>query len=835
MNARGTWAKFAPDPPKSPVMKVSLDWLTTWLPLTEAQASDPQKVSDILTASGLEVEGLEEMPVVPGGLKGMVVGEVLTCEPHPNADRLRVTTVDVGDAEPLSIVCGAPNVAAGQKVVVATVGATCHPTEGDPFKIKKGKIRGEVSMGMICAEDELGIGTSHDGILVLDGPLENGLPAAVALGLESDHCIEIGLTPNRTDAMGHRGVARDLRAAWKWNGGDGQGADVQDLMAPPALSVEPDSGPISIDIQDADGAPIYLGVTLSGIQVGPSPDWMQQRLRTIGIEPKNNVVDITNYVLHDLGQPLHAFDADRIAGNVVRVRRAQGGEAFTTLEGKTLELSEADLVIADADRPMCLAGIFGGADSGVTEATTRVFLESAWFEPVTVRKSAKRHTLSTDASFRFERGIDPMTAGPGLQKAVDLLVAHAGATVEGGLQRAEGTPPSTAEVRMEWAAMDQWIGISLDRDRVRGILSDLDIAIREEDAEGMRLEVPAYRRDVTRPADVVEEVLRIHGYDHIPLPGRMKVSLSDRPNPDPEQLRTEWAGILVARGFHETMHNSLVPAGHLSLVEDDGLHPDRAVTLLNPLSSELDTLRQTLIFQGLDTIARNRNHQRPDLRLFEFGKVYRQGEQGGHEEEERLCLFVTGRTAPESWRGLPQDGLSFLKGAVDAILTRSSLGHARSGSLASGPLFREGLELQAKGGFSARIGQIHPALTRTFGIDEAVYCADLSVSSLLQGVSRGRIQAADLPRFPWVRRDLSLVVPSGTTYADLEQVVKQTAGKMLRDVNLFDVYTDDAGVTSYALSMTLQDAEKTLQEKAIDKTVQRVKDQLAQRLGVTLR
>ena len=580
-------------------MKVSLDWLTTWLPLTEAQASDPQKVSDILTASGLEVEGLEEMPVVPGGLKGMVVGEVLTCEPHPNADRLRVTTVDVGDADALVHRVWRPQCRRRPEGGGGHHGATCHPTEGDPFKIKKGKIRGEVSMGMICAEDELGIGTSHDGILVLDGPLENGLPAAVALGLESDHCIEIGLTPNRTDAMGHRGVARDLRAAWKWNGGDGQGADVQDLLAPPALSVDPDSGPISIDIQDADGAPIYLGVTLSGIQVGPSPDWMQQRLRTIGIEPKNNVVDITNYVLHDLGQPLHAFDADRIAGNVVRVRRAQSGEAFTTLEGKTLELSEADLVIADADRPMCLAGIFGGADSGVTEATTRVFLESAWFEPVTVRKSAKRHTLSTDASFRFERGIDPKTAGPGLQKAVDLLVAHAGATVEGGLQRAEGTPPSTAEVRMEWAAMDQWIGISLDRDRVRGILSDLDIAIREEDAEGMRLEVPAYRRDVTRPADVVEEVLRIHGYDHIPLPGRMKVSLSDRPNPDPEQLRTEWAGILVARGFHETMHNSLVPAGHLSLVEDDALHPDRAVTLLNPLSSELDTLRQTLIFRGL--------------------------------------------------------------------------------------------------------------------------------------------------------------------------------------------------------------------------------------------
>ena len=816
-------------------MKVSLDWINTWLPLSKAQAANPQQVCDILTASGLEVEGLEEMPAVPGGLKGMVVGEVLTCEPHPNADRLRVTTVNVGEGEPLAIVCGAPNVAAGQKVIVATVGATCHPLEGDPFKIKKGKIRGEVSMGMICAEDELGIGSDHDGILVLDVALEPGTPAASALGLESDHCIEIGLTPNRTDAMGHRGVARDLRAAAKWNGGDGQGGPVEALLEAPALALAEGEGPIALDVQDADGAPLYLGVTLSGVQVGPSPDWMQQRLRTIGIEPKNNVVDITNFVLHDLGQPLHAFDADQIAGNIVKVRRATSGEAFTTLDGNALELDPADLVIADQNKPMCLAGVFGGAVSGVTDSTKRVFLESAWFEPVTVRKSAKRHTLSTDASFRFERGIDPLTPGPGLQLAVDLLKAHAGATVEGGLQRAEGRLPEPAKVQLKWHALDQWVGIALDRGRVKGILADLDIVVKAEDELGLHLEVPAYRRDVTRPADVVEEILRIHGYDHIPLPGRMKVSLSDRPNPDPERLRTEWAGILVGRGFHETMHNSLVPAAHLSLVADEALEPDRAVTLLNPLSSELDTLRQTLILQGLDTVARNRNHQSPDLSLFEFGKVYRQDGEGGHQEEERLCLLVTGRTAPESWRGLPQDGFSFLKGAVDAILTRSHLQHAKSSALEPGALFREGIALKAKGGFTARLGQVHPSVARHFGVDDPVFCADLPVAGLLQSIGKGRIQAAELPRFPWVRRDLSLVVPAGTTYADLESVVRQTAGKLLRDVRLFDVYTDEAGVTSYALSMTLQDPEKTLQDKAIDKTVQRVKDQLAQRLGVTLR
>lgn len=818
-------------------MKISLAWLTDWFPFQDEADATPETVSDVLTASGLETEGLEEIPAVPGGLRGMVVGEVLQCEPHPNADRLRLTKVDVGDGEPLSIVCGAPNVAAGQKVIVATVGATCHPLEGEPFTIKKGKIRGEVSLGMICAEDELGIGSSHDGILVLPEDAVVGRPAASALGLESDHCIEIGLTPNRTDAMGHLGVARDLRAAWKWNGQAGQGRQLPHLRPLPALTLAEGKGPIALEVEAPEAAPCYLGVTLTEIKVGPSPDWMQQRLRTLGIEPKNNVVDITNFVLHDLGQPLHAFDADQIEGQVVKVRRANPDEAFTALDGKALTLHEADLVIADARTPMCLAGVFGGERSGVTESTVRVFLESAWFEPVTVRKSAKRHALSTDASFRFERGVDPLTPGPALQMAVDLLQQHAGAQVEGGLQAFRGPLPQPAEVQLSWRTVDQLIGVVLDRDRIRGILTDLDIEIVQEDQDGLYLSVPAYRRDVTRPADVVEEILRIHGYDHIPLPGRMKVSLSERPSPDPERWRTEWAGILVARGFHEAMHNSLVPAAHLSLVEDESLDPSRSVQLLNPLSSELDALRQSLIFQGLETLARNRNHQRPDLRLFEFGKSYRQGEDSGHIEEERLCLLVVGATGPERWDGgEPLDGMGFLKGAVDALLTRSGLGHAKRSALASEGLFREGYRLKAKGGFSARVGQVHPAVCRAFGLEEPVYCADLPVEGMLRGAARTTIQAKDLPRFPSVRRDLSLIVPAGVTYAEMEAVVQQTAGKLLVGVHLFDVYTDpQSEVTSYALSMTLQDPDKTLQDKAIDKTVERVKDQLSQRLGVTLR
>ena len=817
-------------------MNVSLDWLKAWLPIGGDGQPAVQEIADMLTATGLEVEGVEEIPAVPGGLKGMVVGEVLTCGQHPNADRLRVTTVDVGGDAPLHIVCGAPNVAAGQKVVVATVGATCHPMEGEPFKIKKGKIRGEVSEGMICAEDELGIGQGHDGILVLPEDTAVGADAAAALGVASDHCIEIGLTPNRTDAMGHIGVARDLRAALLWNGGSGQGTGIPELAPLPSSTLEEGVGPIRIEVSDEDGAPHYLGLTLRDVRVGPSPDWMQQRLRAIGLEPRNNVVDVTNYVLHDLGQPLHAFDADHISGGVVKVRKAAAGEPFKALDERDLVLDAADLVIADAERPMCLAGIYGGLESGVTETTTSVFLESAWFEPVTVRKSAKRHTLSTDASFRFERGVDPQMAHHGMAKAVELLVECAGARVDGGLQVFKGQLPGHAAIALPWQTLDGMIGVALDRNRVKGILAELDIRVASEDAEGLSLEVPPYRRDVTRPADVVEEILRIHGYDHIPLPGRMTVSLSAKPDPDAEQLRNEIAQTLVGRGFHEVMHNSLVPAEQLSWVEDGALNPERAVTLLNPLSSELDAMRQNLMFQHIETVARNRNHQRPDLLLFEFGKVYAEDGEGGHVETERLALTVSGRTLPESWRQQDSDGMSVLKGAVEAILTQCAVKGVECTPLPGGDAFKEGLSWQGPKGFAIRAGLVHPGVARKLGVDDAVFHADLPFEALVEWWGKQRIKAAELPRYPGVRRDLSLQVPAGTTYADIEKVVRQTGGKLLKEVNLFDVYHDEkADILSYAISMRLQDADKTLGEKAIDKTVQRVREQLAQRLGVTLR
>ncbi len=817
-------------------MNVSYEWLRSWLPLGDAATANVQEVADILTATGLEVEGVEEIPAVPGGLKGMVVGQVLTCGAHPNADRLRVTTVDVGAESPLNIVCGAPNVAEGQKVVVATVGSICHPIEGEPFKIKKGKIRGEVSEGMICAEDELGVGHDHGGILVLEPDAPIGAGAAAVLGLESDHRIEIGLTPNRTDAMGHIGVARDLRAAMLWNGGSGRGSGIPALQNLPGQTLQDGAGPINVEVEDSEGAPCYLGITLRNVTVSASPEWLQQRLRAIGIEPKNNVVDVTNYVLHDLGQPLHAFDADKIGGDVVRIRRAEQGESFQALDGRDMELSAADLVIADGSRPMCIAGVYGGADSGVSEATTSVFLESAWFEPVSIRKTAKRHTLSTDASFRFERGVDPEMTRHGLEKAVAMLREMAGATVDGGVQCHLGALPGPASVELGWNTLDAMIGMALDRERVRGILGDLDIRIGSEEDGVLHLEVPAYRRDVTRPADVVEEILRIHGYDHVPLPGRMTVSLSAKPDPDPEQLRNDLANTLVGRGFHEVMHNSLVSSEHLKLVEDAAILPDRAVELLNPLSSELDVMRQSLLFQAVETVARNRNHQRPDLMLFEFGKVYRTDGQGGHLESERLALTISGRTVPESWRKVDVDGLSVLKGAVEALLLQSGVAGLQCAPMAGGDAFKEGLQWSGGKGFSARAGIVHPSITRAFGIDDVVYHADLPFEDLVAWSGRFKVKARELSRFPGVRRDLSLQVPAGVDYARIEDVVRQTGGKLLRDVNLFDVYHDEqTGITSYAISMRLQDEEKTLSDKAIEKTVLRVREQLAQRLGVTLR
>ncbi|MGB1123124.1 MAG: phenylalanine--tRNA ligase subunit beta, partial [Flavobacteriales bacterium] len=573
-------------------MKISFNWLTELLPT----ATSVEDAAAVLTATGLEVEGVESVESIPGGLKGLVVGEITGCRPHPNADRLQVCEVNVGEDEPLSIVCGAKNARQGLRVVVATVGTELQPVNGESIKIKKGKIRGEVSMGMICAEDEIGIGQSHAGIIELDEKWTPGTPVASVYNLESDAVLEIGLTPNRTDGMSHYGVARDLRAGLLHGTVEGIQEAVGTVNAPTTFPLPATQGPFELSIESGDGCPRYLGLLIEGVRVGPSPDAIQQRLRAIGVNPQNNIVDATNYVLHELGQPLHAFDADAIDGNAVKVRHPLAGEKLTTLDGEERTLHPDDQVIADATKPMCLAGVFGGDKSGVSESTTRVFLESAYFNPVVTRKMAKRHGLSTDASFRFERGVDPEMIETALARAATLITEWAGGTATALHEATAGDLPEGQTVTLEWAQLNQLIGISLDRDTVHAILKDLDIAVAGDDGIAFVVNIPAYRHDVTRPADVVEEILRIYGFDKIPMPKRLVSTAAHQAGVPAEALRLQTSNFLVSRGFQEMMNNSMTQASYtqdLGQEGEDGWDLSLQITLMNPLSSDLGVLRQS--------------------------------------------------------------------------------------------------------------------------------------------------------------------------------------------------------------------------------------------------
>lgn len=836
-------------------MKISNRWLRELVPTTKSA----EEIGQVLTATGLEVEGIERIEDLPGGLDGLVVGKVLTREQHPNADRLSLCTVDVGTGEPLSIVCGASNVRAGLDVIVATVGATLYPAEGEPFKIKKGKIRGEVSEGMICAEDEIGVGNSHAGIIELEGDWAAGTPAATVYGVGADEVIEIGLTPNRTDGMSHMGVARDLAAGLNCETVEGIQESVD--WSAPACDFEIAEGadcPVKLEVEAPDGAPRYCGCVIEGVQVGPSPDWVQRRLQAIGVGPINNVVDATNFVLHEMGTPLHAFDADVIAGNEVKVRRAEAGEKFTTLDDIERELDAADLVIADSEKPMCLAGVFGGATSGVSEKTTRVFLESAWFEPVSVRKTARRHGLSTDASFRFERGVDPALTWTAMERAASLIVEWAGGEVRGsGVQVEAGEVPGPATVSLTFKQLEGLIGERLERGRVRMILSALEIEIIEETEAALTLRVPAYRADVTRPADVVEEILRIHGFDRVPLPKRMAVTLDVVDGPDRERGRMRIAELLVSRGYAEVMNNSLTRAAdaegflEASGAEESGLEPEKFVAMLNPLSSDLGVMRQTLLFQGLETIARNRNVQRPDLRLFELGRTYKRQAEG-FEEKEWLGIWLTGAAAPESWNGEhPGATLFDLKADVEALLGALGVQAALTEvPFASAGTWLEGLRYETltrgdrgawvpSGEAVGRIGRAHPdacAVKDLAGVE--VFYAEFEVEALI-ALSEGRkVRASDLAKFPSVRRDLSLLVPAGITFSALASTVKNTGRNLVKSVNLFDVYAGKGlpeGTQSYAISIVLQDESKTLNDKQIDKTMQRILEAITAETGATLR
>lgn len=802
-------------------MKISLEWLKEFISLQESA----ETLDHLLTMSGLEVEGIDTYETIKGGLQGLVVGEVLQCERHPNADKLSVTVVDLG-AEQVQIVCGAPNVAKGQKVVVATVGTTLYPSEGEPFKIKKGKIRGEESLGMICAEDEIGLGASHAGIMVLDTDLPNGTPAAEYFQVQPDTVIEIGLTPNRVDAASHYGVARDLKVLL------GRELCFPDLSS---FAVAANTLSIPVRVEDEKACPRYAGITLTGVQVAPSPEWLQRRLQAIGLTPINNVVDITNYVLHGLGQPMHAFDADRIAGGQVVVRSGLQGQKFTTLDGTERTLHPDDLMICDAEKPMCIAGVFGGAHSGVSEQTTSVFLESAYFHPDSVRATAQRHGLKTDASFRFERGTDPNMVIPALQLAAILVRDIAGGTIASDIQDIYPAPVAPFRVKARYAFIDRLIGKHIAPERIKEILLGLDMQIVEETAEDLLLDVPPYRVDVRREADIVEEILRIYGLNNVELSEHLSSSyMAPFPEKDKDRIQSKVTEMLAGAGCSEIMTNSLTTSAYADLVET--LDSAQNVKILNVLSAELDVMRQSLLFTGLESVLHNINRQQRNLRLFEFGKVYRHVE-GAYQEEERLSIFVTGAQQEESWRAkTTKTAYHDLASLAERVLQRLGLSAYEQQQTAS-DLFAYGMDYMYKGKLLVSLGMVHPKVTKALGIKQEVFFAECSWANILEAYS-AKYQFREIPKFPEVRRDLSLVMDKAVTFEQVKQVAMKAERKLLKRVNVFDVYEGEhleAGKKSYSVSVMLQDEEKTLTDKVIDGSMQRLMSAFEKELGILIR
>lgn len=811
-------------------MRISYNWLKEYIKTDLS----PDEIAQRLTDSGLEVEAVEEVESVPGGLKGLVIGEVVEHGRHPNADRLSVIKVNVGGEELLDIVCGAPNVAAGQKVVVAMVGTTLFPTAGESFKIKKGKIRGEVSMGMICAEDEIGLGKEHDGIMVLDDKAKVGSPAADYFKVEIDYAIEIGLTPNRTDGMSHIGVARDLAAVLSLK----ENKKVQTAW-PSVKDFKPDnhSNPIDIEVENEEACPRYVGLRLSNVKVWDSPEWLQNRLKTIGLAPINNIVDITNFVLHEVGQPLHAFDAGKIKGNKVIVKTLPNKSKFETLDEKVRELSDHDLMICDAEHGMCIAGVFGGIGSGVGASTTEVFLESAYFNPVWVRKTAKRHGLNTDASFRFERGIDPELTVYAIKRAALLMQEIAGATITSEVIDVYPKKFTPFKVAFNKKRCDSLIGKAIDKETVKFILDSLDINVLEEKGEDWLLEVPQYRADVTREADVIEEILRIYGFNNIEIPEKIHASLSYSHGINPENVIRSISDFLASRGFNEMMANSLTSDRYVDQNQNGDLSLGAQIPIVNPLSSDLNVMRQSLCFNGLEAIAYNQNRQHPDLMLFEFGNVYRMLDD--YSENFRMAIYLSGKTQPNSWNRPATDFTFFdLKGEVNAILKKLGLYHRIETTDSQWEVFEEGIDLTINKKKLVHLGIVNGELIKQFDIKGQVFYADFDWDYLFSLLKTGHINIDDLPKFPAVRRDLSLLLNKGVTFKAIRDLAFKTERKLLKSVELFDVYEGkgmEPGQKSYAVSFVLQDASKTLNDKVIDKSMNRIQQNLEKELGAQLR
>ncbi|MBQ0127203.1 MAG: phenylalanine--tRNA ligase subunit beta [Bacteroidales bacterium] len=813
-------------------MKLSYNWLKDYLKCD----LDPQQIADVMTGIGIEVDGVEQTEEIPGGLAGVVVAKVLECEPHPDSDHLHITKVDAGAGEPLTVVCGAPNVAAGQKVLFAQLG-TVLP--GD-FKIKKSKIRGVESFGMICAEDELGIGASHDGIMVLPDEAVVGTPAKEYLHLKTEAVIEYEITANRVDAASHWGVARDIYAYLKLNN------IPCELCRPDVSAFAEGAGEgFQIDVQAPDGAPRYTGITIKGVKVGPSPEWMQKRLLSIGSRPINSIVDISNYILFELGQPLHTFDADKIEGGKVIVRRALDGETIKTLDGVERKLAATDLVIANAAGPMCIAGVFGGDDSGVVESTTNVFVESAYFDPASIRKTSKSQQLQTDASFRYERGCDPEITIYALKRAVTLIQECTGGTVVGGILENYPEKIERRQIELDYDRIEAFIGQNIGHDVIEGILESLQYEFIERRANGALVAAPSYMVDVYRECDVVEEILRIYGYDNIALPKHMKMSVNATPCPEPEAIKNHISNFLAANGFTEIMNNSLTKGDYYANLSS--FPADHCVRIVNPLSQDLNVMRQTLLLGGLEVVAYNANRQINSIRTFEYGSVYQRlpeksGETvEGYEEHQCFCLMLTG-TPEKSWRTEAGKSNFFqLKGYVELLLKRYGADLYKMWmDAAPADVWSEGTvyKLPGQGKVVATMGQIAPALAKRFGIKQPVFAAEINWQVLFELVKRDKVAFKEMPKFPEVRRDLALLLDEGVGYDALRAAAFKAAGKLLKQVGLFDVYRGDKipeGKKQYALSFIIQDPDKTLTDQDTERVMDRLLKAFQSQFGAILR
>ncbi|WP_420576145.1 phenylalanine--tRNA ligase subunit beta [Ekhidna sp.] len=802
-------------------MKISYNWLKEYINFKET----PEQLGDILTQTGLEVEGIEKVEKILGGLQGIVVGEVMSCEKHPNADKLKVTKVDIGAKELSDIVCGAPNVAKGQKVLVATVNSTIHPTNGEPFKIKKAKIRGEVSEGMICAEDELGLGTSHDGIMILDTDKPNGTPAIELFETGEDHVFEIGLTPNRGDATSHMGSARDLKAYFRKE---------LEIPKPESFEIKNDR-PISVEVKDYKRCPRFSGITIRGIKVQSSPDWLQWKLRSIGLEPINNVVDITNYVLHSLGQPMHAYDAAHVKEDKIIVKTLKDNTPFTTLEGKERKLTSNDLMVCNGkEEGMCMAGVLGGLTSGVTEETTDIFLESAYWEADGIRSSAQYHTISTDASFRYERGADPEMTVPAIKLATSLILELAGGHAASEIVDLYPNPIKKKEIDITFQNFHWLIGKKLDNKLIIEILNWLDIKTENVTDTGFKAIVPAYRSDVTRPADLVEEVLRIYGFNEVELDEDFSADyLAEFNEHEPYRVQEDLSRYLAGSGYSEILTNSLTNARYYKKFTLGG----EPVEMLNPSSEELTIMKTSPVYTALESVAYNVNRRNPNLKFFEFGRSYKkEGEE--YKETEWLSFYLTGNTQQENWLDEPRkNSFHDLSTTVMSMLKYAGIRKTEIIPSEKGTLYEYGVVIKKEGKMLGLLGKLKKELLSIYGIKQDVFHAQLDWETVLK-LYKTDVAYEPIPKFPEVKRDLSLVLDKSVSYADIQQLAFKQEKKLLNRMNLFSVYEGDKiekGKKAYAISFFLQDKFKTLTDKQIDKSMSALMSLYEKELGAVIR